>query len=381
MTIGIDFVGTNLGSGAKTYNINFCNELNSMQLSENFKIFICKSHLKQISGAIHNNNKKIQYIIKPNFLSIAFIKLIWMQFIFPFELKLLGVKKVYSPLNFSPIIAKFLNIKTILCIHSNLAWVYFSLMPNNILRNFILKKFMEFSIKSCHLLVVDSYFAKEEIIKILHLHKKKIEVVHLGINNTFFSKEREKKLIQGFDYNDKYILSVLSCARHHNIINLLKAYKILIKELDFDLKIVFVFQILDKNYFLEINKYIKANFTTNKTFIFTNLDSNLLPDLYKNSELYVFTSYCEVFGLTSLEAMSQEIPVVISNRSALPEINGDAAVYFDPDDINEIKDSLKKVLIDKQLKQKLIDNGNRQLKKFNNRENIKKTIKIIENTI
>ena len=58
-----------------------------------------------------------------------------MQFIFPFELKLLGVKKVYSPLNFSSIIAKFLNIKTILCIHSNLAWVYFSLMPNNILRN------------------------------------------------------------------------------------------------------------------------------------------------------------------------------------------------------------------------------------------------------
>ena len=304
-----------------------------------------------------------------------------MQFIFPFELKLLGVKKVYSPLNFSPIIAKFLNIKTILCIHSNLAWVYFSLMPNNILRNFILKKFMEFSIKNCHLLVVDSYFAKEEIVKILHLYKKKIEVVYLGINNTFFSKEREKKLIQGFDYNDKYILSVLSCARHHNIINLLKAYKILIKELDFDLKIVFVFQILDKNYFLEINKYIKANFTTNKTFIFTNLDSNLLPDLYKNSELYVFTSYCEVFGLTSLEAMSQEIPVVISNRSALPEINGDAALYFDPDDIDEIKDSLKKVLIDKQLKQKLIDNGNRQLKKFNNRENIKKTIKIIENTI
>ena len=273
-----------------------------------------------------------------------------MQFIFPFELKLLGVKKVYSPLNFSSIIAKFLNIKTILCIHSNLAWVYFSLMPNNILRNFILKKFMEFSIKSCHLLVVDSYFAKEEIIKLLHLYKKKIEVVHLGINNTFFSKEREKKLIQGFDYSDRYILSVLSCARHHNIINLLKAYKILIKELDFDLKIVFVFQILDKNYFSEIKKYIKANFTTNKVFIFPNLDSNLLPDLYKNSELYVFTSYCEVFGLTSLEAMSQEIPVVISNRSALPEINGDAALYFDPDDIDEIKDSLKKVLIDKQLK-------------------------------
>ena len=378
MAIGIDFIGTNQGSGAKTYNINFCNELNSMKLSQDFKIFICKSHLKQINGAI-NNNKKIQYIIKPNFLSIAFIRLIWMQFIFPFELKMLGVKKVYSPLNFSPIIARYLNIKTILCVHSNLSWVYFSLMPNNILRNFILKKFMEFSIKSCHLLVVDSFFAKEEIVKLLHLYKKKIEVVYLGINNTFFLKEREQKLIQGFDYGNKYILSVLSCARHHNIINLLKAYKILIKELNFDLKMVFVVQILDKNYFLEIKKYIKANFTKNEVLIFPNLDSNLLPDLYKNSELYVFTSYCEVFGLTSLEAMSQEIPVVISNRSALPEINGDAAIYFDPDDIDQIKNSLKKVLIDMSLKQKLINNGNVRLKKFDSRENIKKTIKIIEN--
>ena len=378
MAIGIDFIGTNQGSGAKTYNINFCNELNSMKLSQDFKIFICKSHLKQINGAI-NNNKKIQYIIKPNFLSIAFIRLIWMQFIFPFELKMLGVKKVYSPLNFSPIIARYLNIKTILCVHSNLSWVYFSLMPNNILRNFILKKFMEFSIKSCHLLVVDSFFAKEEIVKLLHLYKKKMEVVYLGINNTFFLKEREQKLIQGFDYGNKYILSVLSCARHHNIINLLKAYKILIKELNFDLKMVFVVQILDKNYFLEIKKYIKANFTKNEVLIFPNLDSNLLPDLYKNSELYVFTSYCEVFGLTSLEAMSQEIPVVISNRSALPEINGDAAIYFDPDDIDQIKNSLKKVLIDMSLKQKLINNGNVRLKKFDSRENIKKTIKIIEN--
>ena len=95
---------------------------------------------------------------------------------------------------------------------------------------------------------------KKELVEVIYLgiNIDSTEATSLGINNTFFSKEREKKLIQGFDYSDKYILSILSCARHHNIINLLKAYKILIKELDFDLKIVFVFQILDKNYFSEI---------------------------------------------------------------------------------------------------------------------------------
>ena len=153
----------------------------------------------------------------------------------------------------------------------------------------------------------------------------------------------------------------------------------LVKELSFELKIVLVLQILDKNYFVEIKEYIRTNFAKNEVLIFPNLDSHLLPDLYKNSELYVFTSYCEVFGLTSLEAMSQQVPVVISNKSALPEINGDAAVYFDPDDLDQTKDSLKKVLIDKSLKQKLINNGNAQLKKFNSKESIAKTIRIIEN--
>jgi hypothetical protein len=100
-----------------------------------------------------------------------------MQFILPFELKLQGVKKIYSPMNFSPILAKFLNIKIVLCLHSNLPWVYFNLMPGNRLRNFFTKKLMELSIYTSDHLLVDSYFAKEEISKILNLYKKKIEVI------------------------------------------------------------------------------------------------------------------------------------------------------------------------------------------------------------
>ena len=161
MTIGIDLVGTNLGSGTKTYNINFCNELNSLKFSSNIKIFICRNYLSQITK---KKNKRIKYLIKPNFLSISFFRLLWMQLILPFELKFLGIKKLYSPMNFSPILSKFLNIKSILCLHSNLPWVYFNLMPGNLLRNFITKKLMEMSIYSCDLLIVNSNFAKKEIV-------------------------------------------------------------------------------------------------------------------------------------------------------------------------------------------------------------------------
>jgi len=378
MTIAIDFIGTNLGSGTKTYNINFCNQLNSLNLSQKIKIFICKNYLKEIIRDINENNQ-IEYVIKPNFLSITLFRLLWMQFIFPFQLKLMGVKKLYSPMNFSPIFARFLNIKVILCLHSNLPWVYFHLMPGNLLRNFITKKMMELSIKSCDLLIVDSYFAKKEIIEILKLDQKKIEVVYLSINNKYFSLVENKNIVKNFDYESKYILSVMSCVKYHNIINLLKAYKKLIGDLDFEVKLVLVLQILDKGYFLEIEKFIKFNFTENQIEIFSNLASNNLPNLYRHAQLYVFTSYCEVFGLTSLEAMSQKTPVTISNKSSLPEINGNAAIYFDPDDVNQITNSLKMILVDKSLRQKLIEKGIAQLEKYNSKDNIKKTISIIEN--
>ena len=378
MTIAIDFVGTNLGSGTKTYNINFCNELSSLDLTQNIKIFICKNYLKELSREINENNQ-IEYVIKPNFLSITLLRLLWMQFIFPFQLKLMGIKKLYSPMNFSPLIAKFLNIKVILCLHSNLPWVYFDLMPGNLVRNFVTKKMMELSIKSCDLLIVVSQFAKKEIIEILKIDLKKIEVVYLNINKKYFSLVDNKKLIKNFNYESKYILSVMSCVRYHNIINLLKAYKKLTSNLDFDIKLVLVLQILDKSYFLEIEKFIKSNFKENQIVIFSNLSSENLPNLYRYAKLYVFTSYCEVFGLTSLEAMSQKTPVVISNKSSLPEINGNAAIYFDPDDIDEITNSLKMILMDNTLRQKLIEEGIAQLEKYNSNDNIKKTISIIKN--
>ena len=373
MTIGIDFVGTNFSSGTKTYIINFCNELNSLKSSSNIKIFICRSYLSQIEK---EKNKKIQYIIKSNFLSIAPLRFLWMQLIFPFELKLLGVKKLFSPMNFTPILSKLFNIKTALCLHSNLPWINFNLMPGNLLRNFITKKLMEVSIYICDILIVNSNFAKNELTKVLGLHKKKIKVIYLGISKVFIFKKYEKKLIKNFNYHQKYILSVISCVKYHNIINLLIAFKLLIR--DFDIKFVLVLQILDKQYFLDIKKFITENLLEEKVIIFSNLDINRLPRLYRNAELYVFSSYCEVFGYTSLEAMSKQVPVLISNKSSLPEINDKAAKYFDPDNINEIKNLFRKIILSQKLKKKLIKRGNIQYKKFNSKDNIKETINVIQ---
>ena len=375
MTIGIDMVGTNLPSGTKTYNLNFCRYLNELVLKEKTYIFLSQSYTKEITTV---TNSKIQYIIKSDLISNIFLRFIWMQFFLPFELKRLKIDKFFSPMNFGPLFLKFFNIKFILALHTNLPWVYFNKMPGNLFRNYLTKLIMKMSINACDNLIVASNYAKEEIVKQLNLDISKVTSIYLGIDNKYFIENKYKKNLDNLDYSN-YILSVLSCVKYHNIINLLKAFKILKKEIISDLKFVLVLQILDKNYFKEIQNYVKNNFKKDEIIFLHNLEHNHVFNLYQKAKFFIFSSYCEVFGFTSLEAMSQNCPVLISNRSALPEINSDAADYFNPDDVEETGVLMKKLISDSQYKKILIEKGNLRFKKFNWSQTVKETLKILEN--
>tara|TARA_Y100000389_G_scaffold120331_1_gene117586 strand:- start:1998 stop:3116 length:1119 start_codon:yes stop_codon:yes gene_type:complete len=372
--MAIDMVGTNLRSGTRTYNINFCNYLSKKKLKNKIYVFITQNYFKEIK----NINPNVIYIIKKNYLSNTIYRFFWMQFILPFELKYLRIKKLYSPMNFSPLILKTLNIKLVLSLHSNLPWILFEKMPGNFLKKFFTRFVMEKSIKASDTLITCSNFAKKEITKVLKLKKKKICAINLGVDQKFIEKEKSNYYLKNFNYNN-YIISVLSCVRYHNIINLLKAFKLLKKNNFKKLKLVFILQVLDQKYFLEIKDFIKLNFDEDEIEIFHNLNNKYLLNLYKNAKFYIFSSYCEVFGLTSLEAMSQKCPVLISNKSALPEINKDAALYFNPNNVIQIRGLMHKLLTNPKLRQNLIKRGSLHFKKFCWKKTIDKTINILEN--
>ena len=373
MVIAIDMIGTNLGSGTKTYNLNFCENLQKINIANTIYIFITKDYLYQIE---QNENSKIKYIIKSDLLKNIFFRIFWMQLVLPFELKFLNVNQLFSPMNIGPICLRLLNIKFTLALHSNLPWVYFSKMPGNILRNFLTKSLMEMSIRLCDRLIVNSEFAKNEIIKLLNIEEKKVFSVYLGIDKKYIIEKNNDYYLDNFEYKN-YAISVLSCVRYHNIINLLKGFKLLKKEKNVNLKFVFVLQILDKKYFEEIKNFVEINFQKNEIIFLHNLDSKFLVNLYKNSKFYIFSSYCEVFGFTSLEAMSQGCPVIISKRSALTEINSDAALYFNPDDITEIKDSMYRILSEENYRSKMIEKGRNHHKKFDWKKTVSNTLKIL----
>lgn len=375
MTIAIDMVGTDYGSGTKTYNLNFCKHLKNCFVNEKVYIFITKNYLDKIDSF---QNINIKFIVKPSYYKYIFFRIIWMQVLLPFELKKLNVNKLFSPMNMGPLLIKFFGIKFILGLHSNLPWVYFSMMPGNYLRKLLTKFLMEISILNCDVLVVNSNYAKREIIKYIKIKESKIFVIYLGVDKKFLQNSFDKKYLPNIPY-DNYIFSVMSCVRYHNVIKVLQAFKLLRNKNKKDLKFIIVLQVLDKKYFKLIKKFIKKNSLTEDIFILHNLQTDYLVNLYRYAKIYLFSSYCEVFGLTSLEAMSQGCPVLISNRSALREINSDAAQYFDPDNEYEIEQSIYKILNNSFIRNEIISKGTQHYKKFSWNKTVNETLKLLIN--
>lgn len=90
----------------------------------------------------------------------------------------------------------------------------------------------------------------------------------------------------------------------------------------------------------------------------------LLKNLYRHALAFVYPSYYEGFGLPPLEAMSESCPVLASNSSCIPEIVGDAAIYFEPSDFTAIANAIDSIHSNTGLRNKLIDKGHDRIKHF-----------------
>ncbi len=126
---------------------------------------------------------------------------------------------------------------------------------------------------------------------------------------------------------------------------------------------------------LACDKLREEKFKINLILITGFISEEELDDLYKSANLFVFPSLYEGFGLPPLEAMKRGLPVVASNATCIPEILGDAAIYFNPSDIDDMVEKIKKVLTNNNLRELLIQKGFEQVKKYNWSKMAQETIK------
>ncbi len=83
------------------------------------------------------------------------------------------------------------------------------------------------------------------------------------------------------------------------------------------------------------------------------IDNEQLPDYIVKSDIFIFASGCEAFGITLLEAMCTGIPIASSNLSSLPETLKDGGVYFNPKVISEIESAVESIITDSDLRNRI----------------------------
>jgi glycosyltransferase involved in cell wall biosynthesis len=94
------------------------------------------------------------------------------------------------------------------------------------------------------------------------------------------------------------------------------------------------------------------------------LPAGQLAEVYRNAEIFVFPSIYEGFGFPLLEAMAYGVPSIAARSSSLPEVGGDAALYFEPHDAKELEAQIERVLTDAALRARLADAGPQRAAQF-----------------
>lgn len=107
------------------------------------------------------------------------------------------------------------------------------------------------------------------------------------------------------------------------------------------------------------------------------LDADRLATVYRNAEAFVMPSIYEGFGFPLLEAMAHGVPSIASRSSSLPEIGGDAALYFDAADAAGLTDQLRRVTTDAGLRADLAERGRRQAAKFHWARAAEETLEVL----
>jgi glycosyltransferase involved in cell wall biosynthesis len=380
MRTAINAVCPSINGGHKTYNNNIIKHLAKIDSKNQYFIFISSDSIELFDG-LPNNFKIIEV---NSFINSSIKRLIWLQIFLPFKLKIMAVDILLSPMNISPIMLRYFKIKSILVNHLNLQWLYPNDMPGGRLRLHILCFFMEHSIYQSQKVIVDSENAKKELTNKLSVKGNKVDVIHLGVDISKFNASHNplmvKKLFKKYGINNKYLLYVANTTKHHNYIKLLEAYKLLNENNNNYYQLCLIVQITNEKHYNEVLDYIKKNELDNHVIVISNLQTELLSYFYQKATLYVFPSYCEVFGLTPLEAMSCGTPVITSNVSAMPEICGDAAMYFDPYDHKDIALKINLLLHDLMLRNRLVRKGLKRVKYYSWENTARKTLHVLEQT-
>jgi glycosyltransferase involved in cell wall biosynthesis len=273
------------------------------------------------------------------------IRGLWESVLLPLQARAMRMDMLWFPA--APVAAKLKTCPRVITIHDLYAYVmpdlYEARQAARTRRGF------KAAVASTEAIITVSEQTKSDIIRLLGVPEDKITVIPLAgrsgvyrIDDRAELEETRKEL----GLPERFVLCVggKNSKRHKNTHRVVEAFAMLGDGPLGDVELVVVG--VESDYIREAWKIGERAGVLDKMRLTGVVDDRTLRALYNLASAFAFPSLCEGFGLPILEAMTCGTPVITSDRGAMKEVAGDAAVLIDPDEPAEIADAIRMLLTD-----------------------------------
>lgn len=236
------------------------------------------------------------------------------------------------------------------------------------LKNFLYKLVIRRAVRGAEKVIAVSEYTRQDIAEHFQVPAESIAMVYEGLSalepdadSTFAAKLSADEVLSGYCILEPYLLYVGNAYPHKNLESLILVFKQLQARRP-DLKLVLVGK--DDYFYTRLKAFAAEQglWSADKNAVTPVIFPGYVPDrqletLYARAAAYVFPSKYEGFGLPPLEAMARNCPVASSRETCLPEVLGDAALYFDPNDQADMARTISRLLDDVPLRAELRRKG------------------------
>jgi glycosyltransferase involved in cell wall biosynthesis len=241
-------------------------------------------------------------------------------------------------------------------------------------------KYYRHSAKASTLLVTISEFSKSTIVEKFKIGPDKIRVVYAGIHPIFSDAGKEGTRPAGLPTDTKdFLFYPANSWNHKNHKTLLDALVKLKESRDLKIRLILTGQILAGDFNnVDLHKEIADRGLGDQVFHIGSIGLSELKYLYTHASALIHPSLFEGFGLPLVEAMAVGCPVIAATRTSIPEIAGDAAVYFDPENPDDIAAKIEWFWDNKSAVDARLELGKSIAREFTDRNSAANTLEVLE---
>lgn len=302
------------------------------------------------------------------------------QLFYPFILKSAKLDLIHYTNFNTPVL--FTTQKSVVTVHDLTLWFFLGRKQKSWLRRMIYRYVIRKSCENATRIIAVSKGTKVDIIKYLDINQDKIDVVYESAPKRYREKIDKKRLemVKGkYNISKPYFLYVGEQRPHKNLVRLIRAFATFKRQYQLDYQLVLIGKINTKE--PEIPETIKQLGLQDDVITTGYIADKDLPLFYAGAFAFVFPSLYEGFGIPPLEAMAAGIPVLSSNASVMPEILGDAALFFDPKNLENMAQTMYKLATTYRLQKELRDKGFKQIKKYSYTKMARETLDVYKKAL